>query len=207
MHATKSDISIDSQVISRVYGKGRGSVFTPNDFSDLGAYTAVAKSLSRYAKVGTIRRLAPGVYDYPVKHPKLGLLAPAPEQVAKALAGRDATLLQPSGAYAANLLGLSEQVPMRVVFLTSGRSRKVQVGNREIILRHSSARFVSTKTRIGGLIIQALRYIGKQHFGDREYAILHARIAIDKRKELLTDIRRAPAWIADIMRQLATENT
>jgi hypothetical protein len=206
MPTQRTDISIDNQVISRIYGRGRGSVFTPNDFSDLGSYMGVAKSLSRHAQSGTIRRLAPGVYDYPAKHPKIGLLAPAPEQVAKALAGRDATVLQPSGAYAANLLGLSEQVPMRVVFLTSGKSRKVQVGNREIILRHSSARFISTKTKIGGLIIQALRYIGKQHFGDREYAILQERIPVDKRKELLTDIRRAPAWIADIMRRLATEN-
>lgn len=205
MPATKSDISIDSQVISRVYGKGRGSVFTPNDFSDLGVYTAVAKSLSRYAKAGTIRRLAPGVYDYPATHPLTGTLSPSPEKVARALAGRDATKLQPAGAYAANLLGLSEQVPMRVVFLTDGRSRKVKVGTMEILLRHSSTRFLSTRTEIGGLIIQALRHIGKDHVSDREYAILLKRIPAKARKEMLADIRRAPVWIANIMRKLAAE--
>lgn len=205
MPATKSDISIDSQVISRVYGKGRGSVFTPNDFSDLGAYTAVAKSLSRYAKAGTIRRLAPGVYDYPATHPLTGTLSPSPEKVARALAGRDATKLQPAGAYAANLLGLSEQVPMRVVFLTDGHSRKVKVGTMEILLRHSSTRFLSTRTEIGGLIIQALRHIGKDHVSDREYAILLKRIPAKARKEMLADIRRAPVWIANIMRKLAAE--
>ena len=205
MTATKSDISIDSQVISRVYGKGRGSVFTPNDFSDLGAYTAVAKSLSRYAKAGTIRRLAPGVYDYPATDPLTGTLSPSPEKVARALAGRDANKLQPAGAYAANLLGLSEQVPMRVVFLTDGHSRKVKVGNLEIHLRHSSTRFLSTRTEIGGLIIQALRYLGKDHIGDREYTILRKRVPAEARKEMLTDIRRAPVWIANIMRKLAAE--
>ncbi|MBS1941059.1 MAG: hypothetical protein JST38_09300 [Bacteroidetes bacterium] len=201
----KSDISIDNQVISRVYGKGRGSVFTPNDFSDLGAYTAVAKSLSRYAKAGTIRRLAPGVYDYPATDPLAGTLSPSPEKVARALAGRDATKLQPAGAYAANLLGLSEQVPMRVVFLTDGHSRKVKVGSTEILLRHSSTRFLSTRTEIGGLIIQALRYLGKDHVGDREYTILRKRVPAEARKEMLTDIRRAPVWIANIMRKLAAE--
>lgn len=205
MTATKSDISIDSQVISRVYGKGRGSVFTPNDFSDLGAYTAVAKSLSRYAKAGTIRRLAPGVYDYPATDPLAGTRSPSPEKVARALAGRDATKLLPAGAYAANLLGLSEQVPMRVVFLTDGHSRKVKVGSTEILLRHSSTRFLSTRTEIGGLIIQALRYLGKDHMGDREYTILRKRVPAEARKEMLTDIRRAPVWIANIMRKLAAE--
>lgn len=205
MTAMKSDISIDNQVISRVYGKGRGSVFTPNDFSDLGAYTAVAKSLSRYAKAGTIRRLAPGVYDYPATDPLAGTLSPSPEKVARALAGRDATKLQPAGAYAANLLGLSEQVPMRVVFLTDGHSRKVKVGSTEILLRHSSTRFLSTRTEIGGLIIQALRYLGKDHVGDREYTILRKRVPAEARKEMLTDIRRAPVWIANIMRKLAAE--
>lgn len=197
--------SIDNQVISRIYGKGRGSVFTPNDFSDLGAYTAVAKSLSRYAKAGTIRRLAPGVYDYPKTHPQIGLLSPLPDKIAKALAGRDATKLQPTGAYAANLLGLSEQIPMRVVFLTDGRSRKVKIGNMEIFLRHGSTRFLSTRTEIGGLLIQALRYIGRENFGEKEYNILRQYIPSEGRKHLLTDIRRAPVWIADIMRRLAAE--
>ncbi len=205
MPITKSDISIDSQVISRVYGKGRGSVFTPNDFSDLGAYMAVAKSLSRYAKAGTIRRLAPGLYDYPAQHPLTGTLLPAPEKIARALAGRDAAKLQPAGAYAANLLGLSEQVPMRITYLTDGRSRKVQVGNMEIHLRHSSTRFLATRTDIAGLIIQALRHIGKEHMGDREYAILKKRVPPTARKEMLTDIKRAPVWIANIMRKLAAE--
>lgn len=205
MARVRSDVSVDNQVVKRIYGRGRGSVFTPNDFSDLGTYAAVAQSLSRYAKSGTIRRLAPGVYDYPATSPLTGTLSPSPEKVARALAGRDEIRLVPTGAYAANLLGLSEQVPMRITFLTDGRSRKVKVGNLEIHLRHSSTRFLSTRTEIGGLIIQALRYLGKDHIGDREYTILRKRVPVEARKEMLTDIRRAPVWIANIMRKLAAE--
>jgi hypothetical protein len=69
-----------------------------------------------------------GPHDYPRRDPVLGLLAPSVEGIANALRGRDAVRIQPSGAYAANLLGLSDQVPMRVVFLTDGQTRRVRIG-------------------------------------------------------------------------------
>ena len=103
-------------------------MFTPADFVDLAGRAAVDQTLSRLAKASTLRRLARGVYLYPQQHRSLGELRPSAEVIAKALAGRDRTRLQPSGAYAANLLGLSEQVPMKVVFLTDGPSRLVRVG-------------------------------------------------------------------------------
>ncbi len=115
--------TVDSQVLRRIKGRGRGSVFTPADFVDLAGRAAVDQTLSRLAKASTLRRLARGVYHYPQQHRSLGELRPSAEVIAKALAGRDRTRLQPSGVYAANLLGLSEQVPMKVVFLTDGPSR------------------------------------------------------------------------------------
>ena len=53
--------TIDSKLLSRIYGGGRGSVFTPNDFLDLGGRNAVDKGLSRLVMRGTIRRLARGL--------------------------------------------------------------------------------------------------------------------------------------------------
>jgi len=79
-------------------------------------------------ETGNIRRIARGLYHYPQTHLLLGEVAPSVEAVAKALAASEQVKLQPSGAYAANLLGLSEQVPAKVVFLTSGRARKVKIG-------------------------------------------------------------------------------
>lgn len=112
--------SIETAILSRIYGRGRGSLAVPSDFLDLGSRRAVDLALHRMTKQGVIRRLARGLYDYPEKHPVLGLLTPTPESIAKVLAGRDQIRLQPAGAYAANLLGLSEQVPAKVVFLTEG---------------------------------------------------------------------------------------
>ena len=95
--------SIDKKIISRIYGHGRGWVFTPDYFSDLGSRDAIASALKRHRQSGRIRQLARGLYDYPRTDSLLGMLTPSPDDVAKALAGRDAVRLQPSGAYAANL--------------------------------------------------------------------------------------------------------
>ncbi len=74
-------------------------------------------ALHRLVKQGVLRRLARGLYDYPRSHPQLGMLTPSVDTIAQALAGRDRLRIQPSGAYAANLLHLSEQVPAKAVFL------------------------------------------------------------------------------------------
>jgi hypothetical protein len=107
---------------------------------------------SRLAAKGTIRRLARGLYEYPRMHPELGMLSPDIDQVAKALAGKDRICLQPSGAYATNLLGLSEQVPAKVVFLTDGPSRIVKIGRQEIQLRHTTTRNMAAAGRLSGLL-------------------------------------------------------
>jgi len=194
--------SVYKKVISRIYGTGRGSVFSPSDFSDLGSRTAVATTLKRLKRAGTIRQVARGLYDYPRQDPRFGLLAPSPDTVAKALAGRDAVRLQPSGAVAANLLGLSDQVPMRMVFLTDGRARRVQIGKNQIVFRKAASRQMATAGRISGDVIQALRWIGRNHIDNDVIARLRRHLKPAQKIQLLKDLRFAPAWIADIMSRI-----
>jgi hypothetical protein len=194
--------SIDNKIIKRIYSHGKGWVFTPAHFSDLGSRDAVASALRRYRQAGLIRQLARGLYDYPRTDTEFGTLTPSPDAVAKALAGRDAVRLQPSGAYAANLLGLSTQVPMKIVYLTDGRSRTVRIGKKQIILKRTTPRNMATAGRISGLVIQALRHLGRQHVDDDIVARLDDRLDADAKKQLLKDVRFAPAWIADILRRL-----
>ncbi|MCD4779032.1 MAG: type IV toxin-antitoxin system AbiEi family antitoxin domain-containing protein [Candidatus Omnitrophica bacterium] len=94
----------------------RGFVFTKYQFFDLGNPKTVAKVLERMAESGEIRRIARGLYDYPQKHSTLGDVPPNLDHIADALSEKDNLKIQPSGAYAANLLGLSDQVPARIVF-------------------------------------------------------------------------------------------
>lgn len=194
--------SIDDKVINRIYGRGRGCVVTPGDFLDLGSREAVDVALHRLVKKGTLRRLARGLYDYPRTDPDIGTLSPTTDAIVKALKGRDNILLQPSGAYAANLLGLSEQVPMKIIFLTDGPARRVQLGRQVIILKHTTPRAMATAGKISGLLIQALRYLGQKHVDDSTVAQLRKRLSEEDKKQLLNDIRYAPAWIAAIMRRV-----
>lgn len=194
--------SIDSQIRSRIYGHGKGWAFTPKHFRDLGSTAATDSCLRRLKAAGTIRQLARGLYDYPVNDPVLGTVAPSADAIARALVVRDAIRIQPSGAYAANVLGLSNQVPSRIVFLTDGPARKVKIGKREIILQHTTPRNMATAGRISGAIIQALRHLGQDQVDDAVIAILRRRITAADHAAIRKDLVHAPAWIADLLRPL-----
>jgi hypothetical protein len=197
---------LENKVLSRIYGKKRGWVFTPGHFRDLGSDVGIRKALQSLADRGLVRRLARGLYQYPETHPKLGVLAPTPDQIARALAGKGALRLQPSGAYAANLLGLSEQVPAKAIFLTDGMNRKIKVGRQEVILQQTTPKNMATAGRTSGLVIQALRYLGKEHVDDSVIDRLRRRLSPDDRHRLLKDVRYAPAWIGDIFRRLTQKD-
>jgi hypothetical protein len=192
-----------NQIISRIYGHGTGWVFTPDHFKDLGSRNAVASALKRLKQTGLIRQLARGLYDYPRVDPQLGLLQPPTDDVAKALTGRDAARIQPTGAYAANLLGLSTQVPINVVYLTDGLSRTVQIGNRLITMKRTTPRNMATAGKTSGLVIQALRHLGQKNVDDQIVTRIDQLLDANARIQLRKDIRHAPAWIADIFRKLA----
>ena len=198
----KHPTSADSKVLDRIRGHRRGWVFTPARLADLGTRNAIGSALKRFKANGTIRQLARGLYDYPVQDPVLGTVAPSADAIARALVVRDAIRLQPSGAYAANVLGLSEQVPSRIVFLTDGPARKVKIGKREILLQHTTPRNMATAGRKSGTLIQALRHLGQDQMNETVLAAIRRHISDADRPAILKDLRHAPAWVADLLRPL-----
>jgi hypothetical protein len=191
------------KVVSRVYGTGRGSIFTPKHFADLGTRKAIGRALARLVQKQMLQPIARGVYYYPKSHPSLGTLAPNPDAIAKAVAGKSGTRLQPTGAHAANLLGLSTQVPAKIVYLTDDRTGTIRVGKMTIQLRHTTPRNMATAGRASGLVIQALKHLGKQHVNAAVINQLRQSLGVKDKKRLLKDARYAPAWIADHMRAIA----
>lgn len=187
--------SVDSRVLARVQLHAPGWVFTPTDFVDLGSRTAVATALKRHKADGVIRLLGRGLYDVPRQHPVLGLLWPPIEAVEKALERKDALRLQPSGAYAANLLGLSEQVPAKVVFLTDGATRTVKVGPTQITLKRTTPRNMAAAGRLSGLLIQAFRSLGAAHITPERIERLRKNLPAAERADLLKDLALAPEWM------------
>jgi len=119
---------ITSNIEQRIIGKGRGAIFAPADFLDIGSRASVDQALSHLSDQGVIRRLTRGLYDYPKKSPRFGFLSPSTDDIAKAVARKDGQILQPSPSMAANRLSLSTQVP-------SGR--RESIGRRAHVLGKS----------------------------------------------------------------------
>jgi hypothetical protein len=207
INMVKQSQPIDGRILGKIYDRGRGWAFTPNDFSAYGSRSAIDKSLSRLAGSGKVRRLSRGLYDYPQTHPVLGLLQPTPDAIAKALAGRRFSRIQPTGAYAANLLGLTTQVPARIVYLTDGPSFSANVGTQQIQLKNTTPKNMATAGRVSGLVIQALRFMGPKNVDGKVIQHLQRQLSDADKKQLLKDVRYAPAWIGAHMRAIAAENS
>lgn len=198
--------SIDASVGRRVRRAAPGTVFTPALFASAGNRAAVDKALQRLVGRGVLRRLARGLYDKPREDALLGRLWPTVDDVIKALIGKDRLRLQPTGAYAANLLGLSEQVPARVEFLTDGTSRTLQVGPMRIVLKRTTPRQMAAAGRASGLVIQALRSLGREHIGEERIERLRDTLPPQERRALLRDLALAPAWMRPVLIRIAQED-
>lgn len=111
-----------------------------------------------------------------------------------------------TGAYAANALGLTEQVPAKAVFLTDGPSRSVKIGPTTIELRRTTLRSMEAAGRLSGLLIQGLRELGEEHVTAERRAHLKRTLPAKERRKLLKDLRLAPAWMHPIFRELAEED-
>jgi hypothetical protein len=133
-------LSIQDRMLYRIRAKGRGWAFSAKDFLDLGGRKAIDVSLIRLTNRGDIRRLTRGLYDFPKIHPDLGMMSPSIDSVAKLIARKTNSELKITGAEAANALGLTAQVPARIIYLTDGPTRKLKVGHQVIELRHASPR-------------------------------------------------------------------
>lgn len=194
--------SVMQAVLRRIRVHGRGWVFTPKNFVDIGNRGATDMALTRFTEIGTIRRLARGLYDYPRVHPKLGMLAPNPDEVAKALATKDGSRIQVSGARAANLLGLSDQVPAQIIYLTNGRSRRVRIGAQVISLKQAAtSTFPAAGTPVG-LALQALRALGRNIDEDFVVQRLAKVLTHSERQKLIRLSKYAPGWSRNIFRRL-----
>jgi len=195
--------SIDTQIARRVRRSARGTVFTPDSFAEVGSRAAIDKALQRMVARGELRRLSRGLYDKPRHDEVLGTLWPSVDAVVKAVAGKDKLRTQPAGVYAANMLGLSEQVPAKVVLLTDGISRTVQAGPMKISLKRTTPRQMAAAGRLSGLLIQAFKSLGEPHVTPARIARLRKNLPQAERTKVLQDIALAPAWMRPMLREVA----
>ena len=190
---------IEVTIKSKIIEHGRGWCFTAIDFEELGSNDAVRRVLSLLQKEKWIRRLTQGVYDYPKELEGLGVVPPNLNDVAKAIAKKNGVKIQPAGAHAANLSGLSEQVPGRIIFLTDGPSKRVKIGNREIVFKKTTSKIMFAAGAREGLIIQALKSLGRAQIDDVIRARARKFLEPSSTDEIRRNIKFAPMWIKKLI--------
>lgn len=198
-------MSIQDTIQNRLRRRGRGTVFSASDFADVGTRSAVSQALSRLARSGMIRRLDRGFYDFPKKSVRVGFRSPDPDRVAQTAARRAGHKLQASGAVAAHALGLSDQVPARAIYYTSGPNRTIKAGNRTVVLRNAGPRTLKGAGTISGDIYQALLFLGRDAIDDRVIDHLRSRLQTTDKRKILTQLASYPSWVQDILRRVAKD--
>ena len=194
--------SVEIAVKNRITQHDRGWCFTALDFDDLGSGNSVRLALFNLHQQKLIRRLAQGIYDYPKEHKDLGVIPPDVNAVAKAIAEKNGVRIQPSGAHAANLAGLSEQVPGRIVYLTDGPARKVKIGKQEIVFKKTTSKVMASAGTREGLIIQAFRNLGKDQIDDVIRARVRRFLEPSSKDDIRKNMKFAPAWIKKLVLEI-----
>ena len=199
--------AIEDKIVSRIYGRGRGWAFCANDFSaDFGRST-IDWVFYNLVSSGKIRRVYRGVYDYP-KYSELlqQELSPDFDQVAQAFARKFNWRIQPSGDAALNLLGLSTQVPGRLVYLSDGPNRQYDIGNYTLEFKKSVLKDVGFKHRESGGIVQALKALGQSRVDEAVIAILRKKLDKTVCKRVLKDTVTATGWVYETIKRICKAN-
>ena len=165
----------------------------------------VDQVISRMVHAGELERISRGLFSRPKLHRELGALPPSTDDIAASVERSIGMPVIPSGALALNALGLSQQVPAKLEFKTAGPSRTIQVGKRQIRLRHAPARRFRARARVVALVIEALDALGRQHITSDTIVTIRNVVPESDRAVLRKHIGDAPIWMQPHLRQIAAE--
>ncbi len=177
-------------------------MFSPGHFDGLGNAAAIRQALSRLVKAGTIRRIRRGLYDLPRQHPIVGQTATDIMATLRALIDGSHAQWQFTGAYAANALGLSDQVPAKIVIQTDGVPRRVSLGKLALLFRRVAPRNLFGAGRQAGLVIQAIRHLRNDPDIPRHIARLKKRLDAKTKADLKSLIPKTPVWMHPLLQQI-----
>ena len=185
---------IPEAILSHTRDLPEGEVLSAKEFLYLGSRAAIDQALSRLAKEGKLQRVCRGTYVAPVSS-RFGVRSPAPEKVVQSIAAQRGDTVAPHGASAANALGLTQQVPIREVFLTSGRSHKLQLGRSEVLVKHVPRWMLSLGSSQAGAAVRALAWIGRAHVGESLMVLRH-KLTSAEWSNLASSRAAFPSWMA-----------
>jgi len=193
--------SIENKIYRRIRGKSYLWAFSETDFGDLGSREAVRQSLVRLVKQGKIRRVIHGLYDYPKYSEMLKQqISPDLSQVAQALSRKFGWRIQPSGNTALNFLGLSTQVPGKIVYFSDGSNRDYRIGKQSLIFRKTLLKHAVFKYPETALVVQALDALTQDRFNSEIAKKIRAHFDEGMLKKILLDAQSVKGWIHKCIR-------
>lgn len=195
-------VSLPQRIMSQAEALPEGALLFPNALLHLGNRAAVDQALSRLARLGKLLRICQGVYVSPVET-RFGQRPPSVEKVIASLSELWGETIVPGGGASANALGLSAQVPVRSVYLTSGANRTLHFGGQTVQLQHAPRWQLAAPNRPGGAVIRALAWLGPQEVEENLEAIKNIVPASDL-TELAHVRSRTPPWLAEPLTALVS---
>jgi hypothetical protein len=193
-----------NKIVARIEHLGLGKAFSAKDFLDIASRTMIDVTLASLAQSGKIRRIKRGLYDMPRMNAALGgELSPDIDEAAQAIARRQRWKIVPEGAWAANLLGLSTQVPSKITYLTDGPNNEVLIGRRSIHFKHARPKAMAGLEGKFALVVQALRYLGKEGVSTREIQTLRTALSPAEKRGLVKHARFGVDWIYEVAKKIA----
>lgn len=191
------------QIVTRIERLPKGDAFSAKDFLDIASRGTIDMALASLTRSGAIRRVRRGLYDVPRVNPDLGgELSPDIDKAAQAIARRQRWKIVPEGAWAANLLGLSTQVPAKIVYLTDGPSKTVPIGRRTIHLKHAGPKTMTGLEGKSALVVQSLRHLGKEGIRPQEISKLRVLLSPAEKRRFLSDARFGVDWIYQVAKRI-----
>lgn len=194
-------MTIAKQLIEEINKMPDGKPFNAAAFRHLGKTENIRKILSRLVKSGQIVRLAHGTYCKPKLVPVVGITLPSIKEIAKSITEATGETLLVHGAEAARMLELSTQVPLKLVFYTNGNSRELKIGKRLIALKHVNPSQLICANNIAGIVISALRYLGREHVTIETIEKIANGLSERDMAVTLNNVKHMPAWMADLFYQ------
>lgn len=191
--------STHSQILRKLSRPVKGKPLFPADFKGMGSEAAIKMALVRIAKEGKLERIAHGIYVVPKVDDRLGKIYPSAEEIAIAIAQRDRATIKPAGAFALHKLGISTQVPMKLVYITDGTARHIKIGKRGVRFKSTSAKNLAFRGEISSLVIQAFKELGRGKVNHEMIKKVKALLRKEKPALLKEDARLAPNWIGRIL--------
>lgn len=187
--------SLNEQILQHASSSPEGTVLFSKGLLHMGNRAAVDQSLSRLASKGQLMRIGRGAYVSPVKT-RFGDRAPDIDKSLESLSRQSGETIVPSGGVAAFALGVTTQVLVRPVYLTSGSGRNLQFGNVTVELRHAPLWQLVHPNKMSGNIIRALASIGPEE-SEGFLSDVKSRLTQEDIVELAESRVSAPRWIAE----------